>query len=126
MSTTSRIFNKGAAPTTGLAVVLAAVALLTASQAARADQDCNWFAQTTAKQMQLNQSKNCNLKGDVWSIDMSKLVAWCQSVHPMSGARPSPSGRSNSRLAAHSCGHGLRPRRLVAASSTLSRCRMFR
>src|SRR5450631_1971470 len=82
MSTTSRRFNAGAAPTTGLAAALAAVALLAASQAARADQDCNWFAQTTAKQMQLNQSKNCNLKGDMWTIDMNKLVAWCQSVPP--------------------------------------------
>ena len=59
-----------------------AMALAVTSTAARADQDCAWFAQTTAKQVQLNQSKNCNLKGEAWTIDMAKLVAWCQSVPP--------------------------------------------
>ena len=81
MTNISRIFQAGAPRAFGLAAVTA-TALLAGSLAARADQDCNWYAQTTAKQVQLNQSKNCNLKGDIWKIDMSKLVAWCQSVPP--------------------------------------------
>jgi len=64
------------------AAALAAGLVVAAAGSARADQDCNWYAQTTAKQVQLNQSKDCNLKGDIWTIDMSKLVSWCQSVPP--------------------------------------------
>ena len=82
MTTMSRISRASRAGGTGLTAALGLAVLLGAVPAARADQDCNWYAQTTAKQMQQNQSKNCNLKGDGWTVDKAKLVAWCQSVPP--------------------------------------------
>jgi len=82
MSTTTTSLRTDFAKQAGLMGALVAVALLAASPAARADQDCNWYAQTTAKQLQQNQTKNCNLKGDAWNMDKTKLVAWCQSVPP--------------------------------------------
>ena len=82
MITNGRISQAGRATTGGLTAALVAATLLAGSPAARADQDCNWYAQTTAKQLQMNQSKNCNLKGEGWTMDKTKSVAWCQSVPP--------------------------------------------
>ena len=82
MSTTDSRFRARIANVRPVLWTLAAAVLISASPMARADQDCKWYAQTTAKQMQLNQTKNCNLKGDGWTLDMPKAVAWCQSVPP--------------------------------------------
>jgi len=82
MTNNGRIFQAGRAQSAGLTAALVAAALLTASPAARADQDCNWYAQTSAKQEQTNESRNCKFKGDGWTVDKTKLVAWCQSVPP--------------------------------------------
>ena len=59
-----------------------AITLLAGATMARADEDCNWYALTSAKQMQQNQSKNCGLKGDGWSTDQAVHVTYCQGVTP--------------------------------------------
>lgn len=82
MSTNGRILQAGWSSTGGLMAALVAAAMLAGSSFARADEDCNWYAQMTAKQMQLNQSKNCGVKGDGWGVDKAHLIAWCQSVPP--------------------------------------------
>jgi len=63
---------------------LAAAALLAAVSIARAEDECTKYAQLAAKQLQLNQSKNCGLKGEAWNPNTNKaaLIAWCQSVQP--------------------------------------------
>jgi len=82
MSTNGRNIQAGTAKAAGLMAALVTASLLAGGVAARADEDCNWYALTSAKQMQQNQSKNCNLKGDGWTTDKAKLTAWCQSVPP--------------------------------------------
>lgn len=66
----------------GLMAAAIAIALLAGGTAARADEDCDLYALTSAKQMQQNESKNCGLKGDGWSTDQAVHVAYCQSVAP--------------------------------------------
>ena len=82
MSTNDRILQVVGASRTGLMAATLVAALFAGGTAARADEDCNWYALTSAKQMQLNQSKNCGLKGDGWSTDQAVHVAYCQSVSP--------------------------------------------
>ena len=76
MRTNGRIFQAG---TMAAAIT---IAMLAGGTAARADEDCNWYALTSAKQMQQNQSKNCGLKGEGWSTDQAVHAAYCQSVPP--------------------------------------------
>jgi len=64
------------------ALAVAGLGLAAGGPPARADEDCNWYAQMSAKQMQENQAKKCGLKGEGWSIDKAALLAWCQSVPP--------------------------------------------
>jgi hypothetical protein len=68
----------------GLAPALVALAMVAGATSAQAagDKDCNWYAQTSAKQMQQNQQKNCGLQGDGWSMDIGVHTSWCESVTP--------------------------------------------
>ncbi len=68
--------------------------------AAMAQEDCSWYALTSAKQQQENESKACNLTGDGWTTDIAVHTTWCESVPPISGARPLPTARRNSTAAA--------------------------
>lgn len=66
-----------------LTMALAVAALLAATSLARAEDDCSKYAQLAAKQLQLNQSKNCGLKGDAWNpLPKAGLIKWCQGVSP--------------------------------------------
>jgi hypothetical protein len=65
------------------AAALSVVILAMATAApASAEEDCNWYAQTTAKQAQENTAKNCGLVGDGWSTDLKVNIAYCQAVAP--------------------------------------------
>jgi hypothetical protein len=81
MTTNGRIFQAGALSRGGLMVAALTVSLL-GSGAARADEDCNWYALTSAKQQQVNESKNCGQKGDGWSTDQAVHLSYCQGVSP--------------------------------------------
>lgn len=63
-------------------VLLAGMAVTSGSLAASADEDCNWYALTSAKQQQQNEAKACGLNGDGWTTDLKVHVAWCESVSP--------------------------------------------
>lgn len=82
MSTNGRIFQTGAVTRGSLMVAALAASLLGGSAAARADEDCNWYALTSAKQMQINSAKNCGKKGEGWSTDQAVHLAYCTSVSP--------------------------------------------
>jgi hypothetical protein len=82
MSMNGRFSRASGASRGGLMVAALTVALLSGSAVARADEDCNWYALTSAKQMQTNQSKNCGLKGDGWSTNQAVHLTYCQSVPP--------------------------------------------
>jgi hypothetical protein len=81
MTTNGRIFQTGATRS-GLMVAALMVSLLGGTAAARADEDCAWYALTSAKQMQTNTSKSCGHKGDGWSTDQEVHLAYCASVSP--------------------------------------------
>ncbi len=81
MTTNGRISQAGGLTRVGLMVATLTVSLLGAG-AARADEDCNWYALTSAKQMQINEGKNCGQKGDGWSTDQAVHLAYCSSVAP--------------------------------------------
>jgi len=81
MSTNGKNLQAGAV-TRGSLMVAALMVSLLGANAARADEDCNWYALTSAKQMQVNTSKNCGQKGDGWSTDQSKHLAFCQANAP--------------------------------------------
>ena len=66
----------------GIYALAVAMALLAGGTVARADEDCNWYALTSAKQEQQNKAKNCGLKGDGWSTDQAVHIGYCQSVSP--------------------------------------------
>ena len=61
-------------------VALAIVAGL--GSAAAAEEDCSWYALTSAKQQQENESKACGLTGDGWTTDIKVHTTWCESVPP--------------------------------------------
>ena len=82
MTTNGRIFQAGAVIRGGLMMAAFTASLLGGGVAARADEDCNWYALTSAKQMQVNTSKNCGQKGDGWSTDQAVHLAYCQGVAP--------------------------------------------
>ncbi len=82
MITNGRIFQAGAATRGSLMVAALAASLLGGSAAARADEDCNWYALTSAKQQQVNEGKSCGQKGDGWSTDQAVHLAYCTSVSP--------------------------------------------
>ena len=50
--------------------------------AAMAQEDCSWYALTSAKQQQENEQKGCGFTGDGWSTDIQVHTAWCESVPP--------------------------------------------
>ena len=84
MNTSGRIFDADRSTTGIRLAALLAVALLAGGSLARADEDCNKYAQLSAIQLQQNKTKNCGLKGDAWNpnTDKAALIAWCQSVPP--------------------------------------------
>jgi hypothetical protein len=49
---------------------------------AMAQEDCSWYALTSAKQQQENEAKGCGLSGDGWTTDIKIHTAWCESVPP--------------------------------------------
>jgi hypothetical protein len=50
--------------------------------AAMAQEDCSWYALTSAKQQQENDAKACGLSGEGWTTDIQVHTAWCESVPP--------------------------------------------
>ena len=83
MSMNGRSFQAGSGKRGGLLVAALTVSLLGGGAMAQAaDEDCNWYALNSAKQMQTNESKNCGLKGDGWSTDQAVHLAYCQGVAP--------------------------------------------
>ncbi len=65
------------------AAVLSALVLgMVMAAPASAEEDCSWYAQTSAKQEQENAAKACGLKGDGWSTDLKLHEAYCLGVAP--------------------------------------------
>ena len=92
MSMTDRIFQVGTAgvgrtrlaraKSGALMVAAMSIALVAGGTVARADEDCKWYALTSAKQMQQNESKKCGLKGEGWSTDQAVHLTYCAGVAP--------------------------------------------
>jgi len=67
-------------------VIAAIAALFTAgmgwSELARAQANCDWYANTALQQQKVNADRKCGFKGQSWSFDRSAHMVWCQSVGP--------------------------------------------
>ncbi len=59
-----------------------AVGLLASSQAAFAQANCDWYANTALQQQKINVDRKCGLKGESWSFARSSHIAWCLGVSP--------------------------------------------
>ncbi len=79
-----RVTRKAQMKRTGLlAVAMAAImGSALAGTAAKAEEDCNWYALQSAKQQQTNEQKSCGLTGDGWTTDKKALTDYCESVSP--------------------------------------------
>lgn len=65
----------------GTAVVIFGVWGASTASAGLLD-NCNGYAQASAKQEQENKLRKCNLKGDFWTTDLKKHVTYCKTVPP--------------------------------------------
>ncbi len=44
--------------------------------------NCNVYAQASAKQEQENKLRKCNLTGKFWTTDLKKHITYCKAVAP--------------------------------------------
>jgi len=65
----------------GVAAIMTVALGANASFAGLLD-NCNTYAQASAKQEQENKLRSCNLTGDFWTTDLKKHIAYCKSVPP--------------------------------------------
>ena len=59
-----------------------AICLVAYSQAAFAQANCDWYANTALQQQKVNVDRKCGFKGESWSFDRASHIGWCLGVSP--------------------------------------------